>query len=47
MMTAYQLEASAHAPCSSTIVGLGPLPPAALVVVARADGSWLAVTPVQ
>src|ERR1700678_1383868 len=42
-MTASQLEASAQAPCSSTIVGLGP-PPPALVVVAPAEGSWLAVT---
>ena len=41
-MTAFQLEASAQEPCSSTIAGLGPPPPVARVVVAWAEGIWLA-----
>src|SRR2546423_13014705 len=41
-MTPAQLEPSAHAPCSSTIVGLGPPPLAA--VAAPAGAIWLAET---
>src|SRR5258707_14295117 len=43
-MTASQLEPSAHAPCSSTMVGLGPPPPAAWAAAARAGAIWLAET---
>jgi predicted ATPase len=35
-------ERLAHAPCSSTIVGLGPPPPTAWTVAARAGAIWLA-----
>jgi hypothetical protein len=40
-MTAAQLDASAHAPCSSTIVGFGPGCPWCAVPV-WADATWLA-----
>src|SRR5271165_1713969 len=48
-MTPSQLELSAHAPCSSTIVGLAPVAPAvtatcaACAVAPRAEGAWLLV----
>src|SRR5690348_6835390 len=42
-MTPSQLEPSAHAPCSSTMVGLGP-PPLAAVVAAPAGAIWLTET---
>src|SRR2546430_8652325 len=43
-MTSSQLEPSAHAPCSSTMVGLGPPPLAAVAVAAPAGAIWLAGT---
>src|SRR6267378_2590624 len=43
-MTPAQLEPSAHAPCSSTIVGLGPPPPAAWAAAALAGAIWLTET---
>jgi hypothetical protein len=39
-MTPSQLLVSAHAPCTSTMLGLGPSPAAAASVV-RADAIWL------
>src|SRR6202042_1438861 len=39
-MTPSQLLVSAHAPCTSTMVGLGPSPAAAASAV-RADALWL------
>ena len=39
-MTPSQLLVSAHAPCTSTMVGLGPSPAAAASAV-RADAIWL------
>src|SRR2546423_15168095 len=43
-MTPSQLEPSAHAPCSSTMVGLGPPPLVAAAVAAPAAAIWLAET---
>src|SRR5260370_10031142 len=43
-MTASQLEPSAHAPCSSTMMGLGPPPPAAWAAAALAGATWLTET---
>src|SRR6266567_2660777 len=43
-MTPSQLEPSAHAPCSSTMVGLGPPPLAAVAKAAPAGAIWLAET---
>ena len=39
-MTPSQLPLSAHAPCTSTMLGLGPSP-AAAASAARADAIWL------
>src|SRR5216684_1149781 len=43
-MTRSQLEPSAQAPCSSTMVGLGPPPLAAWAVAAPAGAIWLTET---
>ena len=39
-MTPFQLLLLAHAPCSSTMVGLGP-PPAPAGLPVRAEANWL------